>query len=423
MMWKKKPAGPCPSAPSAILEAAGPGLPQGLAREAIGLASPSVVSGRIDANATDGAAAPEDLLLRAITASDAEARAAFAAWRGRIDLDAPLGDETMALLPLLYASLQKRAMEDPFMARLKGVSRRVWYENSRLLERAGGTVAALSGAGIPCLLTGDLPLVLHCHENLSARRIGQADILLRPEGAERAASLLVERGLVVGVPPRPEEIAYHHEKRFDAPTGMAIVLHWHVLAAAANAATDDFFWHSSEAGELEGVAVRRVSTQALLLQRLLGAEGLRERMPRLWIADVLALADGAGPAPDWAPLADFAIRQKLAGRLTWRLRALTEAGLPIPDAVIRSLEQAKPSLPEYVDSLALGGRANRRRPAVLRRSAVLADYLRSARRPGLLARPADFSHFVRHRWGLKGRRQLLSILLAKLRRQPRPLQV
>lgn len=394
-------------------------MPQGLAPEAIGLAPPTVVRGRIDAS---GHAAPEDLLLRAITASDAEARAAFAAWRGQVDLDAPLGDETMALLPLLYASLQKLAVEDPFMGRLKGVSRRIWYENGVLLERVGRVVAALSGAGLKWVLTGELPLVLFHHQSLSARRIGQVDVLLRPGEAERAATVLIRQGMMAGAPPRPEEIAYNHKKRFDAGAGMAIALHWHALAAAANGAADEFFWHAAQEGDLDGAPIHRLSTQAMLLQWLLGADGLREAMPRLWIADALALAGGDRQAPDWAELADFAIRQKLAGRLARRLRLLTEWGLPVPDAIFRRLGQARQSLPEYVDWLASGRRADRHRSALLRRSAVLADYLRSGRRTSLIARPADFSHFVRHRWGLQGRRQLLSILLAKLRHPARPLQ-
>jgi hypothetical protein len=397
-------------------------VPRSLAGEGIGLAPPSVVRGQTDANASGGAAAPEDLLLRAITATGTEARAAFAAWRSRIDLDAPLGGESMALLPLLYASLQKLAVEDPFMARLKGVSRRVWYENSMVLERTGRAVAVLSGAGIQWLLAGDLPLVLYRHESLSARRIGQVDVLLRPGDAERAAALLVGAGLMIGAPPRPEEVAYSHEKRFDAGTSMAIVLHWHALAAAANEAADEFFWRAAEDEELDSAPIRRLSAQALLLQRLLGADGLQEAMPRLWIADAFALGSGNRQASDWAQLADFAIRQKLAGRLSRQLRLLIEQGLPVPDATIRRLAQARPSLPECVDWLAFGRQANRRRPAVLRRSAVLADYLRSGRRIGLLARPVDLSHFIRHRWGLQGRRQLLSILLAKLRRQAKPLR-
>jgi hypothetical protein len=361
-----------------------------------------------------------ELLVRAVTGGGSRALNAFVAWRDSVDLEAAIDSEVLAMLPLLYGNLQKLGLDDPLMGRLKGFCRRTWYENQGLLGSAQEALASLAKAGVECLLVGDLPLVLAYYESLSARRIRQVDIVVLPHQARLAAELLRGSGWAAGGPLRGEEVAYNHLRRFIGPLGQVLDLHWHVLEAAANETADAFFWDSDQEFALDGTLARRLSSTGLLVYFLLGASSRGVPMRGLWIADTLAIIRGAAEELDWGQIAKFALRQKLAVRLRGRLELLAGYGVRIPEPMLRTLQEARVSLPESIDAIVLRGQRRYKKRISVWRCGVLADYLRSDRRATLLNRPADFSHFVRHRWGLKGRKEILTSVARHLWRTTRP---
>jgi len=362
----------------------------------------------------------QELLLRAATGSGGEALAAYEAWRAHVDLDAAIEHETLALLPLLYGSLQKLGVDDSLSGRLKGICRRTWYENQAFLRRAREAVACLAEAGVQCLLVGDLPIALTCYEGLSTRGIRRVDAVVMPAQAQLAEGRLRAAGWAAGSPLRDEEVAYNHVKRLTGPAGQVLALHWHFLEAASSEAADRAFWATGETFILDGSPARCLSPTGLLLHLLLGGSHPEKELPGLWIADALVIIGRAGEQLDWTRMIGFALTHRLAVRLERRLRILSSYGAPVPEPVVRALRQARTNLPESIDTMVLGSRGGRQKRMALWRLDVLADYLRSDRRAGLLNRPADFSHFVRHRWGLSGRRQLLPVLARHFRRNIAP---
>jgi hypothetical protein len=220
----------------------------------------------------------QELLLRAATGSGGEALAAYEAWRAHVDLDAAIDHETLALMPLLYGSLQKLGIDDSLSGRLKGICRRTWYENQTVLRGAREAVACLAEAGVECLLVGDLPIALTCYEGLSTRGIQRVDAVVMPAQAQLAEGRLRAAGWAAGSPLRDEEIAYNHVKRLTGPAGQVLALHWHFLEAASSEAADRAFWAAGEAFILDGSPARCLSPTGLLLHLLLGG-GHAEKEP------------------------------------------------------------------------------------------------------------------------------------------------
>ncbi len=360
--------------------------------------------------ATNGPSPERDLLLLAVTGVGDEAQRAFEAWRARVDLEAVVDPETLALLPLLYHALQKLGLDDPFMGRLKGLCRRTWYQNRLAAECARQAVASLAAASVECLLIGDLPLTLAHHESLAARHIGSVEIAIRARHAQLAAANLHEAGLAPGSPLRDEEVAYGHARRFFGPMEQRLDLHWHFLPAASNEAADGFFWSMAQECSLEGTTAGCLSPTGMLLYHLLGRDRLQSELPRLWVADALQLLRGAAGNIDWESMVAFTVGQGLAWRLRRQMEILSGYGISMPESPLRTLRQANPRLPDIIDRIGHGQPAPPPQRPPLGRRLVLADYLRSRRKVGLLERPSDFSHFVRHRWGLRGRRQIIPTL-------------
>jgi hypothetical protein len=361
-----------------------------------------------------------ELLLRAATGSGSEALAAYEAWRARVDLDAAIDHETLALMPLLYGSLLALGLDDPLLGRLKGICRRTWFENQTLLHSAREAVACLARTGVECLLVGDLPIALTYYEGLFARGIKRVDAVVLPGQAQLAEGRLCAAGWVAGSPLRDEEVAYNHVKRLIGPAGQVLALHWHFLEAASSEAADRSFWAAGEAFTLDGMSARRLSPTGLLLHLLLGGGHPERELPGLWIADALVVIRRAAEQPDWSHMVGFAVANRLAVRLERKLQILSSYGAPVPEPTVRALREARTNLPESIDAMVLSSKGGRQKRIALWRCDVLADYLRSDRRAGLLNRTSDFSHFVRHRWGLRGRRELLHVLARNFRRKIAP---
>ena len=347
-----------------------------------------------------------ELLLRAVTSEGSEAVAAYKAWRATVDFKGPIDPETAAMLPQLYESLLRLGLDDPLMGILAGVSRRAWYENQTLLASLQRALDSLAREQVDCALVGEIPLVLIYHKNLHSRRIGQVDIVVSPGQAQRAARVLSTAGWTAESPLAAEEVTYKHMKRFTGPASRILNLHWHFIGSASSAAADEFFWAARQPFVVHGADARRLSPTAMLLHSLLADTAELAAMPALWILDERTLIAGAEQELDWAQIVAFATKEKLASRLRRKLQLLDRFGVAVPDLAANTPPHGRLSLADAIDRIILRHRTRRREYTPIGKWGVVADYLRSDRRTGLRG-VADFSHFVRHRWGLRGRREVI----------------
>jgi putative nucleotidyltransferase-like protein len=351
-----------------------------------------------------------ELLFRAITSSETEAVAAYKAWRSTVDFEGAIDPETTALLPLLYEALLKRGLGDPLLGIFAGVSRRAWYENHTLLASVQQALDCLAREQIGCVLVGEVPLVLTHYKSLYSRRIGQIDIVVSARQAQLAARLLNAAGWATDSPLAAEEVTYNHVRRFTGPAGRVLDLHWHFIGSAPGAATDEFFWAARQPCVVHGAQAWHLSPTAMLLHSLLADTPMLATMPALWVVDELALLAGTAKELDWARIVAFAIEKRLASRFQRKLQLLVHFGASIPDPAAKTLRDASAGLPEVIDTVIRCSQMRKQKYIPIGRRGVFADYLRSDRRPGLSHGVSDLSHFVRHRWGLRGRREILSVV-------------
>ena len=329
-----------------------------------------------------------------------EAAAAYKAWRPTVDFTGPIDSETTALLPQLHQTLVTLGIDDPLLGIFAGISRRAWYENQLLLASLRPVLDHLAADHIEFVLVGEVPLVLSHFESLHSRRIEQIDIVVSPRKASRTAQLLSEAGWLPDRSLSQEQIAYGHVKRFTGPNARVLDLHWHFIGSAATPTVDEFFWASRQAFDMQGASAGHLAPATALLHSLLDDHSLLAAMPARWAADELALIAGTAGNIHWDGIADFAIANKLASRLRRKLELLMLCHAPIPDATLKRLSDAKGGIAEAADRLVLNSLPRSRKYMPIGARGVFADYLRSGQPRGL----SHFSHFVRHRWGLKGRR-------------------
>jgi Uncharacterised nucleotidyltransferase len=96
----------------------------------------------------------QQLLLKAAILSNSGAIAAWQQWKSEVDIET-LDDASNVLLPQLYQNLLAHGIDDPEMARLKGVYRRTWYGNQLQLKTLKLVLGALAARNIPVIRLGD----------------------------------------------------------------------------------------------------------------------------------------------------------------------------------------------------------------------------------------------------------------------------
>ncbi len=139
------------------------------------------------------------LLLQALLLPDQPAQAAWQAWAARVQLD-DVGGAAFHLLPALYQRLADHAWPSPDLARLKGISRKTWYENQMRQSTLQALLAGLSEAGItPLLLRGAIPSGLATTQP-TTRDNGALACAVAIGQAQPALEALTRLGWQTGVP-------------------------------------------------------------------------------------------------------------------------------------------------------------------------------------------------------------------------------
>lgn len=360
--------------------------------------------------------AQQSLVLKAATADGAEALEAFHAWRQTIDLEGDFDRGTYRLLPLLYHNLSRLRVSDSLMGRLKGIYRRTWYKNHRLFHDVGPAIAGLEKAGIKTLLLKGAPLVLTYYENHGVRPMSDVDVVVPYEDAKRAIDLLEELGWRGDRTSSTVDLLYSHAVQFVNDKDGEFDLHWHVLFEASSEDANRVFWNSARDFDFQGVPTRQLDPTGMLLHVALHGVRWNPEPPIRWIPDAMAVINAAGDEINWQRAVSFAREHKLARRLELALNYLAlNHAVPIPAAVLEELKTSKAGLMERVDSAATLRDLSEGR-AWANAAVALADYWRHNRTNGAFRYLFGFPHYLRYRWGLNRRRQIILVVLRALAR-------
>ncbi|MEJ0001893.1 MAG: nucleotidyltransferase family protein [bacterium] len=180
----------------------------------------------------------EQLFLDLLLCADKDFPLLWDAWKNAVAFDA-VDHGTLRLLPLLAIRLKKLNMQDPLLGRIRGVYKLAWVKNQGLLDAMAKTVALLEENRIPVLLLKGIPLLIEAYKDEGARFLGDSDVLVHPENAKRAITLMLGAGWKLktrqfpkldhfsdeSLPRIVKEITFMNEQR------MEIDMHWRIFEA------------------------------------------------------------------------------------------------------------------------------------------------------------------------------------------------
>ncbi len=239
------------------------------------------------------------------------------------------------LLPLVYKNLVAVAPDDPFMGRMKGIYRLTWAQNQRNLNQLTSVQKLFEENNIVLLLLKGGALTLSCYQDYGLRGMGDLDILIPPEKAELAISLLQSVGWKAQKHFNKIYIPIHHANAFTHnESGIEMDLHWHLIGQRCDKELGKLFWEHTPETKLGTTHCKTLQATDHLFHTLVHGTAWNTVAPIRWIADAYWLINHN--EIDWDRLSK--VSQKL------------QMVLPIRDTLHYLLERFEVKVPEKIIS-------------------------------------------------------------------------
>jgi hypothetical protein len=286
----------------------------------------------------------QEWLLRAALLRGDLALSAWREWRARLDFNT-LDYGSRQLLPILYKNLHALGVDDPLLARFKGVYRHTWFVNQRLFRELAALLERLHAAGVPTMLLKGAALVREYYRDAGLRPMSDVDILVPPREAATAVRILMENGWLPrrkGYASPPERhLLFKNSQCHIRRDDLAIDLHWHVLPECCHPDDDDSLWENATKITVDSKETLCLHPPAQLLHAILHGAKWSPVPPLRWIADAHWIMDRHPHGLDW----DFVIAETRRRRMVLPVRRslrylLDLLELEVPPAVIVSLSTA-----------------------------------------------------------------------------------
>jgi hypothetical protein len=359
------------------------------------------------------------LLLTAAIGEDTQAAEAFCRWRESVDLEADFDHGSYLLLPLVYQHMHRLGIRDPLMGRLKGVYRMSWCENQVVFDKAQRLVSHLEQSGITTLLLNGIVLAVSYYCSFPARPVAAVDIAVASSQIRHSIALIEAFGWRANTRPSAEDLKYQFSMRFTDSNGVELDLHWHFLNELCNDDADAFFWSSATPLDFRGVPTLQLDPTATLLHVIL--RGIRGNgdPPSRWISDAFSILKHQSGRFDWERMIAIAQSQQLTCSLGLGLGYLTEQhNAPVPSDVLTRLRQIRPSLIERIENKVVF-HTRRRFDAnpLIKQWMIVIDFCRCTTATGPIEFLLGLSQYIRYRWGLERRRDLIAAIPRGLMRR------
>jgi hypothetical protein len=339
------------------------------------------------------------LVLTAALGDGDRALSAFKSWRSGLDDSLRFDREVFRLLPLLYENLKRLGSTDPLMARLRGVYCMSWVKSHKLFNEMRPVVHELVDAGLDVRLLKGVALGVQYYKNPALRPLSDIDLSVPSREAARASKLLVGMGWRPEREPNADLFRFHHAIAFSKPNVGAVDLHWRSLHDFVDpCAEEEFRCHTEPFTFLEREVGISDPTRMLLHTVMHGVRQNPEP-PVRWIADAMKILGISGSEIKWHELVEFAQRWRLCYRLGLGLNYLSQHfDAAIPTSVLNEVAKRRATVVERVEAKTIM-RATMMRP--------LGEYARFAEWKNPISVAADFANFLRHRWRLRRRREII----------------
>jgi glycosyltransferase involved in cell wall biosynthesis len=286
------------------------------------------------------------LVLRALALEGPAAVDAFRSWRAKVPLD-DAGGAATRVLPVLVELMQREAIDDPDLQRMRGVGRHIWTQNTLNVRLLLAGLDALAEAGIRPMLLKGMALFVRSPDFMRKRQSTDSDVLVSPDQLEQAAAALARHGF--------EPRGFRWED-FSAPligseTSGATLrkpdqrshldLHWRPLSSITDPALAETFLARAETHILQGRPVLLPTVTDQLFMALARAEPWDEEECLKRLVEAHMLLSSLAATVNWDTLAGMIA--------TYRLEALAlaflgdldrHAGLGLPGGYLSGLEAA-----------------------------------------------------------------------------------
>lgn len=292
----------------------------------------------------------QQLLLRAALFGGETSISSWEEWKSHVDFEEEVDHGSYRLLPLVYEKLQSLGYQDELTGRLKGIYKRAWMENHRIVHHASEILKLFSSSQIPSIVMKGIPLGLLVYQNPATRPMSDADILVPLKNAREAVALLKK----VGYNPFNEgilehDLVYGRGMGFTDVSGRELDLHWRAMPDSIKNSKESDFWDQAVQIEVMKAGAFRFSfTDELLLTIVHGLRNNPEP-PIRWVSDAYLLIKKHGVSIDWERLLEYAVRYKVIIQLKEGLNYLiNDFKTDIPAEVQNKLSRCKPGYAEKV---------------------------------------------------------------------------
>jgi hypothetical protein len=246
------------------------------------------------------------------------------------------------------------------------------------------------------------------------------DLAVPPWQFRSSISALAAFGWRGNASPSAEDIKYWYFMRLTDREGVGLNLHWHFLCDIYNDQADAFFWSSAIPLDCGGVRTLQLDPTAMLLHVILHGIGRTGEATSRWISDALAILQHEGGRVDWERMIAFAQSQRLTYRLALALEHVAERhDAPVPREVLTRLRRIRTSLLERIEKTVIFDHDRQRFETnpVAKQWIIFIDFCRCAAAAGPIEFVVGLSHYIRYRWRLGRRRELIGAVLRGLTRR------
>jgi len=351
----------------------------------------------------------EELLLRAVLDSPPKAVEAWRTWSAE---DRLAGIETGSerLLPAVYRNFCAHGVADRRMGMLAGAYRRAWYRNHVLFDAGAKLIDQLAAAGVPVLVIKGAALCTLHYRDIGARPMDDVDMLVAPEHARLAMTVLEQAGWRSFLTPMPPDIlSVRPSWHYVSPNGGAVDLHWRVFERSRSNEHD--LWDAALPLDLARTRTRALAPAHELLLTCAHGVMWNTISPIRWVVDAATIVRRSEQSLDWERSVGLAQRHGLGYSASELLAYLQREFVPeIPVAAIERLKSTAPHRRARITHKALLTAPSARSKIRLHWEAYRAR--RGTPVPG--ERRLGLVEFMVQRYRLDGRGQLLWFAVSKV---------
>ncbi len=280
----------------------------------------------------------QEMLLQAALRGDGRGSAAWSAVRPRIDVDL-LPGELHRLMPLLSKTLTSSGVDDPDLARLKGVYQFSWYRNTMLFTEAAELLRRLSAVGIPTMVLRGAAIAIGYHRDAGTRAMNDMDVLVPPADLDRARSVARSVGwLPVATQPLERQIAAAPVRN---SRGRLVRLHWLPSANLSMPGSPwDELWQRGATVRVRDTATLIPSAADHLVHACVDGARANSGSSLRWIADAMAILSVPAAQLNWEVVVAEARRLRVSLLLSDTLRYLQQTlDATVPPSALAALRK------------------------------------------------------------------------------------